>query len=65
MTIYLACFMRLKFYSLILHIPQYGSTYTDCAKEEVPFTDPAENVEDIYDQLGHEKCIEIPRVVLK
>ena len=65
MAIYLASFMRLKFYSLILHIPQYGSTYTDCAKEEVPFTDPAENVEDIYDQLGHGKCIEIPRVVLK
>ena len=65
MTIYLACFMRLKFYSLVLHIPQYGSSYTESANEEVPLTDPAENVEDIYDQLAHEKHIEIPYVVLK
>ena len=57
--------MRLKFYSLILHIPQYGSSYTESAYEEIPFTDPAEDVEDIYDQLAHDKCIEIPRVVLK
>ena len=65
MTIYLACFMRLKFYSLVLHIPQYGSSYTESANEEIPFTDLAEDVEDIYDQLAHEKCIEIPRIVLK
>ncbi len=57
--------MRLKFYGLVLHIPQYGSTYTESANEEVLFTDPAEDVEDIYDQLAHEKCIEIPRIVLK
>ena len=65
MTIYLACFMRLKFYSLVLHIPQYGSSYTESANEEAPLTDPAEHVEDIYDQLAHEKHIEIPRIVLK
>ena len=65
MTIYLACFMRLKFYSLVLHIPQYGSSYTESANEEVPLTDPAENVEDMYDQLAHEKHIEIPHLVLK
>ena len=57
--------MTLKFYSLILHTPQYGSSYTESAYEEIPFTDPAEDVEDIYDQLAHEKCIEIPRVVLR
>ena len=65
MIIYLACFMRLKFDSLLSHIPQHGSNYTESANEEIPFTDPAEDVEDIYDQLAHEKCIEIPRVVLK
>ena len=65
MTIYLACFMILKFDSLVLRIPQYGSSYTESAYEEIPFTDPAEDVEDIFDQLAHEKCIEIPRVVLR
>ena len=65
MTIFLACFYEAKFDSLIFHIPQYGSNYTESANEEIPFTDPAEDVEDIYDQLAHEKCIEIPRVVLK
>jgi len=65
MTIYVACFMRLTFYSLVLHIPQYESSYTESANEEVPLTDPAEDVEDIYDQLAHEKLIEIPRVGLK
>ena len=52
-------------YSPICHIPQYGSDYTVSAYEGIPFTEPAEEVGDIYDQLAHEKCIEIPRPVLK
>ena len=53
------------FYSLILYILQYGSSFTESAYEEIPFAEPAEEVGDIYDQLAQEKCIEIPRVVLK
>ena len=58
------CF-KSTIYSPILYIPQYGSDYTESAYEGVPFTEPAEEVDDIYDQLAQEKCIEIPRPVLK
>ena len=57
------------FYVITLESPsphsQYGSSYTESAYEEVPFAEPAEEVGDIYDQLAQEKCIEMPRVVLK
>ena len=48
-----------------LCILQCASDYIEPACEEVPFTEPAEEVGDIYDQLAHEKCIEIPISVLK
>ena len=48
------------------HCPlQYGSTYTEHAYEEIQYAEPAEDVGDLYDQLAQEKCIEIPRSVLK
>ena len=43
----------------------YGSRHAEPAYEEIPFTEPAEDVGDIYDQLAQEKCIEIPRIALK
>ena len=51
----------------VLHLPQYGygSSYTESTDEDIPFTEPAEELDDIYDQLAETKCIEIPRVVLK
>ena len=46
-------------------ILQYSSNYTECANEDMKYAEPAEEVEDIYDQLAQEKCIEIPRQFLK
>ena len=48
--------------------PQYESTYPaypDTDHEEIPYAKPAKEVGDLYDQLAQEKCIEIPRSVLK
>ena len=44
---------------------QCGSSYTECACEEIPYAEPAKEVGGLYDQLEQEKCIEIPRSVLK
>ena len=50
-------------------LSQYGSgsmgLYTESAYEEIPYAEPAKDVWGIYDQLAQERCIEIPRVVLK
>ena len=53
--------------SCILYIPQYGSgsTYSESTDADIPFAEPAEELDDIYDELAEKKCIEIPRVVLK
>ena len=48
--------------------PQYESTYPaypDTDYEGIPYAEPAKEVGDLYDQLAQEKCIEIPRSLLK
>ena len=63
--IYTLCVLHICVLSPFLCILQCASDYIEPACEEVPFTEPAEEVGDIYDQLAQEKCIEIPQVALK